>query len=318
MSKRVAVLGCGYWGKNLVRNFHSLSALAAVCDPSEAGRRLAGEIAPGVAVHEAPDAVFADDSIDGIVIATPASTHADVVTSAIESGKDVLCEKPLALGFEDARYVARLAQERGRILMVGHILEYHAAILKLREIIDAGELGKIRYVYSNRLNLGKLRVEENVLWSFAPHDIAVVLRLVGACPSRVVASGSSFVTSVVHDIAVTQLSFDNDVAAHIFVSWLNPFKEQRLVVVGSEKMATFDDVTKKLVLHDQHVDLENGRPVPVKGDGVEVEFDPPAVTRATQHVEEVDGVEPGIFHQVRLHGEVDCLLAEIVDDVLKD
>jgi predicted dehydrogenase len=268
----VAVLGCGYWGKNLVRNFKQLGALAAVVDPSEAGQATARELAPNVAIHATPDAVFADKSITGIVVATPAETHAQVCEAALNAGKDVLCEKPLALRYEAAKRVAELADAQRRILMVGHILEYHPAILKLRELIAAGDLGRVRYIYSNRLNLGKVRREENILWSFAPHDIAVILRLVGALPFQVMSAGGAYVQPNIADVTVTQMLFDNGVAAHVFVSWLNPFKEQKLVVVGSKLMASFDDVRKELLLHDQRVDLKDGEPVVVRGEGVKVEY----------------------------------------------
>ncbi len=272
MSAKIAVLGCGYWGKNLVRNFHSLGALAAVADPSAQGRATATQIAPNIPIHDSLDAVLADKSISGVVIATPAETHADLCTRAIEAGKDVLCEKPLALRYEDARRVTDLARARERILMVGHILEYHPAIRKLQELIADGQLGKIRYIYSNRTNLGKVRREENILWSFAPHDIAVILRIVGALPFQVIASGGSYVQPNIADVTVTQLLFDNGVAAHVFVSWLNPFKEQKLVIVGSKRMATFDDVRRELVLHEQHVDLKDGEPIPVKGEGSAIAY----------------------------------------------
>ena len=272
MSKQVAVLGCGYWGKNLVRNFHAIGALGAVCDPSEGGRALAAEIAPGVPVHADPEAVFTDGSIDGVAIATPAVTHAKVTEQAIAAGKDVLCEKPLALRLDDARRVAQLAQERQRILMVGHILEYHPGVLELRKIIESGELGEILYIHSSRLSLGKVRVEENVLWSFAPHDIAVILRLAGRLPSRVSASGSAFVSADVEDVTLVQLSFSSGLGAHIFVSWLNPVKEQKLVVIGSRKMASFDDVAGSLTVHEQRVDDRGGTPVPFRGDDRAVEY----------------------------------------------
>lgn len=274
MTPRIAILGCGYWGKNLVRNFQALGAVAAVVDPSPKGRELAKQLAPDAAIHEHPDAVLADPSISGVVIATPAETHADLVGRALLAGKDVLCEKPLALRYEDARHVHDLAMKHGRILMVGHILEYHPAIAKLHELILDGKLGKIRYIYSNRLNLGKVRREENILWSFAPHDLAVILRLLGAMPFQVSAAGGAYVQANIADVTVTQCLFDNGVAAHIFVSWLNPFKEQRLVVVGSKKMATFDDVRRELVLHDQQVDLKDGEPIPVKGEGMIVPYAP--------------------------------------------
>ncbi|MBA3465666.1 MAG: Gfo/Idh/MocA family oxidoreductase [Deltaproteobacteria bacterium] len=272
-SPKIAVIGCGDWGKNLVRNFHALGSLAAVADPSPQGRATAAQIAPGVPVYEHLDAVLANTSIAGVVIATPAESHAEFCERAIRADKDVLCEKPLALRYEDARRVCDLAVERDRILMVGHILEYHPAIKKLRELIVEGQLGKIRYVYSNRTNLGKVRREENILWSFAPHDIAVILRLVGAPPFQVIATGGSYVQPNIADVTVTQLLFDNGVAAHIFVSWLNPFKEQKLVVVGSRRMATFDDIARQLTLHEQHVDLKDGEPVPVKGDGTLIPYD---------------------------------------------
>lgn len=271
-TRSIAVLGCGYWGKNLVRNFHMLGALRMVCDPTPGGRALAGELAPGVALASEVREVLDDPAIRGVIIATPAETHAQLCLQALQAGKDVLCEKPLALRLGDAQTVAAEARTRGRVLMVGHILEYHPAILKLRELVAAGALGKLRYVYSNRLNLGKVRREENILWSFAPHDIAIILRLVGAMPFQVIAAGGAYVQPNIADVTVTQLLFDNSVAAHIFVSWLNPFKEQRLVVVGSERMATFDDRRKELILHDQRVELDAGQPVPIKGDGTAIEY----------------------------------------------
>jgi len=273
-SPKIAVLGCGYWGKNLVRNFQALGAVAAVVDPSAAGRATAKQLAPDAVIHEDFDAVLKDPAIAGVVIATPAETHADLVGRALTAGKDVLCEKPLALRYEDARHVHELAVKHGRILMVGHILEYHPAIAKLQELIRDEKLGKIRYIYSNRVNLGKVRREENILWSFAPHDLAVILRLLGAMPFQVSASGGAYVQANIADVTVTQLLFDNGVAAHVFVSWLNPFKEQRLVVIGSKKMATFDDIRRELVLHDQQVDVKDGEPVPVKGEGVTVPYAP--------------------------------------------
>lgn len=269
---KVAVFGCGYWGRNLVRNFHALGALAAVCEPAAAGRAQAAATAPGVPVVDDPAAIWADPDVRGVVIATPAETHAHLVETALGHGKDVLCEKPLALRHDDAVRLVAAAERAGRILMVGHILEYHPAIRKLQTLIAEDQLGKIRYIYSNRLNLGKVRREENILWSFAPHDIAVILRLVGAMPFQVSAAGGAYIQPNIADVTVTQLLFDNGVAAHVFVSWLNPFKEQRLVVVGSRRMATFDDVARTLTVHDQRVDLKEGEPIPVKGEGTPVAY----------------------------------------------
>lgn len=267
----VAVIGCGYWGKNLVRNFAQLGALSLVCDVTEAGRQNAKKLVSDIPVLSDPLQVW-DTDIAGVVIATPAETHYEVVRQALEANKDVLVEKPLALTYEQGVELVRLAERQRRILMVGHVLEYHPAVVRLLELVQDGELGKVRYIYSNRLSLGKIRREENILWSFAPHDIAIILRLMGDMPFEVVACGGSYVQPNIADVTITNLLFDNGVRAHIFVSWLHPFKEQRLVVIGSRKMASFDDVAKKLVLYDQHVDILNGEPVPVKGDGHEVPY----------------------------------------------
>ena len=269
---QIAVLGCGYWGRNLVRNFHAIGALATVCDATAEARDLAEKLAPGAKIVADVQEVWNDSAITGVVVATPAETHARLGQQALEAGKDVFCEKPLALRYEDAQRLADVAQAKARILMVGHVLEYHPAIDKIRELVDTGQLGKVRYIYSNRLNLGKIRREENILWSFAPHDVAVILRLVGALPFQVVAAGGAYIQPNIADVTVTQLLFDSGTAAHIFVSWLNPFKEQKLVVVGSQKMLTFDDVRKELVLHDQRVDVDANGPVAVKGDGAAIAF----------------------------------------------
>lgn len=268
---RVAVVGCGYWGKNLVRNFARLGALASVCDATPAGRAAAEEVAPGTAVVADFDEVLASDA-PGVVIATPAETHFELARQAIEAGKDVFVEKPLALTYEQGARLVQLAEERGRVLMVGHVLEYHPAVVRMFDLVRAGDLGKVHYISSSRLNLGKVRREENILWSFAPHDIAIILRLMGAMPFQIAAHGGSYVQPNIADVTITHLLFDNGVRAHIHVSWLHPFKEQRLVVIGSKKMATFDDVTKKLVLYDQRVEIQEGQPVPVKGNGDEVAF----------------------------------------------
>lgn len=270
--KHVAVIGCGYWGKNLVRNFADLGALQMVCDATESGRATAATLAPQAIVVGSIDQVLADPQIAGVVIATPAETHYTIVRQALTQGKDVFVEKPLALTAEQGAQLVRLAQQQKRILLVGHVLEYHPAITQLRRLIDSGDLGKVRYIYSNRLNLGKIRTEENILWSFAPHDVAVILRLMGNLPFQVVACGGNYIQPNIADVTITTLLFDNGVRAHIHVSWLHPFKEQRLVVIGSKKMASFDDVAKELVLYDQRVELKEHGPIPVKGAGELVPF----------------------------------------------
>ncbi|MDX1951691.1 MAG: Gfo/Idh/MocA family oxidoreductase [Verrucomicrobiota bacterium] len=265
---KIAVLGCGYWGQNLVRNFRELGVLKLVCDPAESGRNRAREIAPAVEISEDFDSAFERDDIDGIVLATPAETHHSLGLKALSSGKDLLVEKPLALNYQQGLQLQASAEKHQRILMVGHLLEYHPAVLKLREMIAGGELGKVNYIYSNRLNFGKIRTEENALWSFAPHDIAVILRLFGEMPIEVTCVGGNYITPTLADVTVSCLHFATGQRAHIFVSWLNPFKEQKLVVVGDKQMAVFNDVSKdeKLTLHNQRVDLNNRQPILQKGE----------------------------------------------------
>ncbi len=295
---RIAVIGCGGWGKNIVRTMNAIGGLVAVADPSEAGRAKARELAPDAAIHEDPKAIIADDTIDAVMIATPAETHYALAAEALDRGKDVFVEKPMTIDVGEARDLIVRAERAGRILMVGHLLEYHPAILKLNEMIRAGELGKVRYLISNRLNLGRIRTEENALWSFAPHDIAVILRLVGMSPIQVVATGGGYVTPNIADVTVTQLLFDSGVRAHVFVSWLHPFKEQKLVVIGSKKMASYDDVNKELVLYDQRVDWEEGQPIPVRGEGVQVEFpaDEPLRNECRHFVDRVIDRQPALTH----------------------
>jgi predicted dehydrogenase len=242
-----------------------------VCDAEPAGRKTASELAPNARVVAAFDDVLQSNS-SGVVIATPAETHRSLARRALAAGKDVLVEKPLALTYDQGAELVRLADDRGCILMVGHVLEYHPAIVRLNELVHSGELGKVHYVSSNRLNLGKVRREENILWSFAPHDIAIILRLIGSMPFQVAAHGGGYVQPNIADVTVTHLLFDNGVRAHIYVSWLHPFKEQRLVVIGSRKMAAFDDVSKRLLLYDQRVEIKEGQPVPIKAEGETVEF----------------------------------------------
>lgn len=270
---RVAVFGCGYWGKNVVRNFHQLGALALVCDPGESGRETARSIAPDAEVTAEFESAFLRDDIDAVAIATPAETHHALAIRAMEAGKDVFVEKPLAMNYHQGLEMKAKADETGAILMVGHLLEYHPAILELRKIVEEGTLGRVNYIYSNRLNFGKVRTEENALWSFAPHDIAVILRLVGEMPLEVTCTGGSYITPNLADVTLSCLHFRTGLRAHIFVSWLNPFKEQKLVVVGDRQMAVFNDVLQegKLTKYNQQVEirdrmpfLHNGTPEPVE------------------------------------------------------
>lgn len=270
---RVGVIGCGHWGRNIVRTVQALGALRAVADPSEAGRAQARTLAPDAAIFDDAEALLAGADLDAIMIATPAETHYALARRAIDGGLDVFVEKPMTICVDEARDLVARADDAGRVLMVGHLLEYHPAVLRLARLIRDGELGSVRYLISNRLNLGKIRTEENALWSFAPHDIAVILRLTGDMPIEIVATGGSYITPNIADVTITQMLFSSGVRAHIFVSWLHPFKEQKLIVIGSARMAVFDDVAKELVLYDQRVDWQAGQPVPVRGEGQIVPFD---------------------------------------------
>jgi UDP-2-acetamido-3-amino-2,3-dideoxy-glucuronate N-acetyltransferase len=260
---QVGLAGCGYWGRNLARNLHQMGHLRVVCDPSAKVLKEARGAYGGVKTTRSFADLLKDAKLKAVAIAAPAAEHYVLARQALLAGKDVFVEKPLALRVPQAEELVDLARARRRVLMVGHILEYHPAILKLKGLVDAGELGDIHYVYSNRLNLGKVRQEENILWSFAPHDISVILLLVGAMPEWASTSGQHYLQHDVADVTMTCLSFPGKARAHIFVSWLHPFKEQKLVVVGSRKMAVFDDVIKegKLKIFDKGIEWKDGRPV---------------------------------------------------------
>lgn len=268
-SKHIAVIGAGYWGKNLVRNFHQLGALRMVCDTRpEAVSSFMAQY-PGTIGAQSFSEVLADSEVRGLALATPAVSHALLARETLLAGKDVYVEKPLCLSEEEGAELIALAEQQSRILMVGHLLWYHPAVLKLKELIDTGGLGRIQYIYSNRLNLGKLRREENVLWSFAPHDISVILGLLGEMPESIQAQGGNYLHRKIADTTVSLLNFASGVRAHIFVSWLHPFKEQKLVVVGDKKMAVFDDTAPwpdKLLLYPHSVEWAGNIPVARKAE----------------------------------------------------
>ena len=274
-SPAVACIGAGHWGSNLIRNFDSLGALALICDSDSGRLGAAATHYPSVARTESYDRVLTDARVNAVAIATPAQTHGALVRQALLAGKDVFVEKPLCLSVEEGNSLVALASAQQKILMVGHLLWYHPAIRRLKQLIDDGELGRIRYIYSNRLNLGMIRREENILWSFAPHDISVILGLIGEMPHQVEAQGGNYLHDGIADVTVSLLSFPSGIKAHVFVSWLHPYKEQKLIVVGERQMAVFDDVAgdDKLVLYP-HVILWKGQiPVPNKAKGRAVAID---------------------------------------------
>ena len=271
---KIAVVGCGHWGKNLVRAFHECGALAAVHDANiETTGKLAKEY--GVRVVSFSE-LLTDDAIPGVVIATPAETHFQLAYEALAADKHVFVEKPLALSISDGERLCEFAATQSRVLMVGHLLQYHPAFLRLLEIVKEGELGEIQYVYSNRLNLGKFRDREDALWSFAPHDISMVLSLIDERIDMVSAMGHNYLHKTIADVTVTHLKFDNGKAAHIFVSWLHPSKEHRLIVVGSNGMAVFDDTrdwTEKLCVFPHKIEWRDGVPSPKKAESVAIDIE---------------------------------------------
>lgn len=270
----VAVLGSGYWGKNLVRVLGQLGALKVVCDRNGDVAEKFGQTMPGVDTCVSVSEVFSREDVDAVVVATPAETHATLVRQSLLAGKHVFVEKPMALRVEEAAELVTLAESQDLTLMVGHLLQYHPVYIRLKNMALGGELGKINYIYSNRLNLGKIRREENILWSFAPHDISMILGLVGEDPVTVSAKGGTFLSSGVPDVTVSMFEFPNKVKAHIFVSWLHPFKEQKLVVVGDRQMAVFDDTLpwkEKLQIYPHEIKWLGQMPVPTKGNPILVD-----------------------------------------------
>ena len=272
---KVAVIGCGYWGKNLVRNFAEIGALTAICDDNA---NTAQTIASQCQVAALDlETIVSAAGIDAVAIATPVKTHFDIAKKALLAGKHVFVEKPLALQVEDAETLKSLSEQQARVLMVGHLLQYHPAFLQLKKLAMQGELGRLRHIYSQRLNLGKIRREENILWSFAPHDISMILALVGSEPDQVSASGGFFLHSQIADVTTTHMFFPGGENAQVFVSWLHPYKEQKLVVVGDEVMAVFDDAQeweRKLLLYQHKMRWQDGLPTFDKAEAKPVKLVP--------------------------------------------
>ena len=267
MKPKVALLGCGRWGRNIARCLNEAGALVSVSDADEGAARAFAETfdVPARPVGEA----LGSDDCNAVAIATPAVTHADVALAALTAGKHVFVEKPMAMHVSDAERVADTAERMGRTVMVGHLLQYHPAFLALLEHVQAGLVGRLRYVYSNRLSFGQIRTEENSLWSFAPHDISMILALMAEEPARVDAVGAAFLQPGLPDVTTTHMTFSEGRRAHVFVSWLHPFKEQRLVVVGADGMLEFNDSqpwSSKLKLYRHQVDWHGDMPTMQKAE----------------------------------------------------
>jgi predicted dehydrogenase len=256
---QLALVGLGYWGPNLARNFAAIDGcdLAWCCDASEQARsRFAGQY-QRTRFTDNLDEVLADPALDAVAVATPVPTHAELAVRVLEAGKHCFVEKPLAQSVADAQLAVDAAQSTGKTLMVGHLLEYHPGVQRLKELSDSGELGdEIYYIYGNRLNLGKLRADENALWSLGAHDVSVLLYLAGEEPHEVIARGESYVRDGVEDVVFCFLRFPSGLSAHLHLSWLDPHKERRFTIVGSKRMATFDDMALegKLTIYDKGVE----------------------------------------------------------------
>ena len=260
MSLRVAVVGLGYWGPNLARNLGVLPdvEVAWLCDGSPEALAHHAPSHPGAQHAGTLDEVLADASVEAVVLATPVGTHAALAEQVLRAGRHCFVEKPLAQSVADAERVVDAARESGTVLMVGHLLQYHPGVAKLRELVESGELGDVHYIYGNRLNLGKLRADENALWSLGAHDVSVVLHLLGEEPSEVSARGASYMREGIEDVVFCFLRFPSGRAAHLHLSWLDPHKERRFTVVGSKRMATFDDMAleQKITVYDKGFDQD--------------------------------------------------------------
>jgi predicted dehydrogenase len=256
----VGVVGLGYWGPNLARNFDRLgeTELRWVCDASDDALARVAPQFPAARTTDDLDDLLNDDTLDAIAVATPVPMHADIAVKVLEAGKHCFVEKPLAQSVADAERVVEVAEQVGKVLMVGHLLEYHPGVRKLKEVADSGELGSIRYIYGNRLNLGKLRPDENALWSLGAHDVSVLLHLADEEPDQMYAYGESYMNRPVEDVVFCYLRFPSGLMAHLHLSWLDPHKERRFTIVGSDKMATFDDMAleQKLVIYDKGFDQD--------------------------------------------------------------
>ena len=254
----VGVAGLGYWGPNLARNFAMIPGceLTWLCDASDPARAKLGQAHPTARVTADLQELLEDPELDAVALATPVPTHAELATRVLDAGKHCFVEKPLATTAADAQQAVDAAERADRTLMVGHLLEYHPAVDRLHDLLGGGELGDLYYVYGNRLNLGKLRSDENALWSLGAHDVSVVLALIGEEPVQCLAHGSSYVREGIEDVVFCYLRFGSGAVAHLHLSWLDPHKERRLTVVGSKRMATFDDmqIEGKLTVYDKGFD----------------------------------------------------------------
>lgn len=267
MKKKICVVGGGYWGKNHIRTLNSLGYLGGIVDSNLSLIENYKKDYPKIKIFNELDEALSNNFFDGFVVATPAETHFKIAKKIINNNFHLLVEKPLTLSIDDAKELVELSKIKNINLMVGHLMLFHPAIRKIKKMIDENIIGDLQYVYSNRLNLGKVRTQENVFWSLAPHDISIFDFLIESTPKKIISNGSTFLQKGIPDSTITQLKYENGVEGHIFVSWLHPFKEQRLVVIGSNAMITFEDSLDKkpLKLYTKKFDFEKGIPEKIDG-----------------------------------------------------
>ena len=297
VSGKLGVVGAGHWGRNLLRNFDELGALAALADSDDGNRAWASGRYPNAQTFENLDAMLGAVEIDAVVVATPPATHGGLVRKALIAGKHVFVEKPLCLDVDEAASLTELAKQSILTLMVGHLLLYHPAFRAVKQLVDSGEIGRLRYIYSNRLNLGRVRREENALWSFAPHDISMLLSLTGEMPHCVSATGGHYLSPDVADTTLSKLEFTRGVQAHIFVSWMHPYKDHRLVVIAEDGMIAFNDTLSgrdKLLLYRHAIGVDNDIPTVSRADAEPVAYpdDEPLKVECQTFLKALDGGKP--------------------------
>ncbi len=292
MKKNVCVIGGGKWGKNHIKTLDALGCSLGIVETNEETlKTYAGSFPQAKCFSDIKEASV--ENFDGFVVATPAETHYDITAYLLEQKKHVLVEKPITLIAENARHLKRLADENGVNLMVGHVLLFHPAIRKIKELIVQGKIGRLQYIYSNRLNLGTVRTEENILWSFAPHDVSLFQFFIESFPTEIISRGGAFLQPTIHDSTLTILKYPDNIVGHIFVSWLHPFKEQRLVVIGSKGMISFEDSSqeKQNLFYEKGIDWVRGEPIKRDGPTEIIDYNPamPLTEELKYFVDHLDG-----------------------------
>jgi len=297
-TKNICVIGAGYWGKNHIRTLYELGALGGIVETNREVLSELSSIYPDVKTYTKLDDALTNDEFAGFTIATPAQYHYKLAKLVIEKGKSVLVEKPITLDSKQAKHLKELSESMKVNLMVGHVLLFHPAIQKIKQFITEGKIGTLQYIYSNRLNLGTVRTEENVFWSFAPHDVSIFQYLTDSYPQRITSTGGAFLQADIHDTTMTVLEYPENVKGHIFVSWLHPFKEHRLVVIGSKGMLRFEDSTdgKPLVFYDKGFEWSVGEPEKREGPAEYIAYENrmPLTAEMEYFVKHLDGNRPQI------------------------